>query len=74
MKLKRDDMVFHRKGHILAVKCMDKRDMLALCTKRRATSISVNFGSTYDTKEVVKPDTNLDYNIHKTGVVTVMSY
>lgn len=41
LKLKKNQMVFQRKGHLLALKWKSKRDVYSLSTKHRATSTAI---------------------------------
>lgn len=68
-KLKKGDMIFRRKAHILACKWKSKRDVYALSSKHRATtSTAYTRAKGGALNETTKPDIIMDYNLNKVGV------
>lgn len=67
-KIKKNEMVFMRRNHLLCLKWKDTRDVLMLSTCHKATSTDVTVRTRDGPKQKSKPDVILDYNVSKTGV------
>lgn len=67
-KLKKGELVFWRKQHLLAIKWRSTRDVYCLSTKHQATASDVSIRARGGREEVTKPDVIIDYNMNKTGV------
>ena len=67
-KLKRDDCVYMRRGHLLCLKWKDTRDVLCLSSAHTMTRTEVTVRSKNGVNVRAKPDVILDYNKNKTGV------
>jgi hypothetical protein len=67
-KLKKGEVIFRRKAHLLASKWKATRDVYSLSTKHAATTSSVQVRSRGGPTDVIKPDMITDYNMNKVGV------
>lgn len=66
--LKRGEMTFRHRPHIMACKWKDTRDVVILSSKHGATASEVTVRAKGGSVKKFKPDAILDYNINKTGV------
>lgn len=67
-KLKKGEVLFRRKAHLLACKWKSTRDVYCLSTKHAATTSPIQVRARGGPVEVVKPDLIIDYNLNKVGV------
>lgn len=67
-KLKKGEMAYMRRNHLLCLKWKDTRDVVALSTCHQATSSNVVVRGRTGAVTKNKPDVILDYNRNKTGV------
>ncbi|GBL86956.1 PiggyBac transposable element-derived protein 4 [Araneus ventricosus] len=72
--LKKDDIIFRRREHLLAIKWKDSRDVYILSTKHKATRTDVTVKSKVSPIQKSKHDAVLGYNVNKAGVDQMLSY
>ena len=68
VNLKKGEMTFRHRPHMMACKWKDTRDVAVLTSKHGATVSEVTVRAKGGRMKKMKPDAILDYNVNKTGV------